>query len=297
MATCFARLSRLSRKIERKGTAMNESRSAFVRTDTILDKILARKVEEVREGLALYPLANVRESAEIASPALDFTGALRGLTVALIAEVKHASPSKGILIDPFDPVELAATYEANGAAAISVLTDEDFFRGHITHLADIVDNADVPVLRKDFTIDAYQVYQGRGAGADAMLLIVAALEDTKLADLHALIKSLGMAALVEVHNEAELERALKVGATLIGVNNRDLKTFQEDIGTTERVAKLIPAGVTLVAESAIRSAADVRRMGQSGAHAVLVGEALVKSDNIATQVRELSSQPREVGYG
>src|SRR5690606_18372927 len=145
---------------------------------------------------------------------------------------------------------------------------------------------------KDFIIDEYQVYKGRAAGADTMLLIVMALTDSQLATLHKLIQELGMAALVEVHNEAELERALKVGATLIGVNNRDLKTFHEDLETTARVAKRIPSDVTLVAESAIRSADDVRRMGELGAHAVLVGEGLVKADNIASKVREFSSQPR-----
>jgi indole-3-glycerol phosphate synthase len=231
--------------------------------------------------------------AHTASPSRDFVGALtKGKHVALIAEVKHASPSKGILIDPFDPVGLGMTYAQNGAEAISVLTDEPFFMGQLGHLRDVRDAVPVPVLRKDFIIDKYQVYEARVAGADAVLLIVMALEDSQLAELHSLICELGMAALVEVHNEAELERALKIDATLIGVNNRNLKTFHEDLETTARVAKLVPVGVTLVAESAIRSADDVRRMGELGAHAVLVGEGLVKADNIALKVREFSSQPR-----
>ncbi|MCI0351337.1 MAG: indole-3-glycerol phosphate synthase TrpC [Acidobacteriales bacterium] len=235
----------------------------------------------------------LKHDAQTALPPRDFIGALRKTDcVALIAEVKHASPSKGVLIEPFDPVGLGMTFAQNGAAAISVLTDEPFFMGHLNHLLEVRDAVTVPVLRKDFIIDEYQVYEGRAHGADAMLLIVAALEDGQLAELHRLIQELGMAALVEVHHEAELERALKMGAALIGVNNRDLKTFHEDLETTARLAKLVPPEVTLVAESAIRSTDDARRMGELGAHAVLVGEGLVKADNIALKVREFSSQTR-----
>jgi indole-3-glycerol phosphate synthase len=197
-----------------------------------------------------------------------------------------------VLIENFDPVALGKTYAGNGAAAISVLTDERFFMGSLDHLTQVREAVSIPVLRKDFIIDCYQVYEARAAGADAALLIVAALEDSQLADLHALIRELGMAALVEVHNESELERVLKIDATLIGVNNRDLKTFHEDLGTTERIARLVPDTVTLVAESAIRSSADVRKMGELGAHAVLVGEGLVKAGSIAEQVQTFSSQPR-----
>jgi indole-3-glycerol phosphate synthase len=261
--------------------------TAFVKTDTILDKILAQKLNEIGDNLA-----EVARRAREAPPARDFAGALQRKTVALIAEVKHASPSKGVLIEDFDPVVLGSVYAQNGAAAISVLTDQQFFMGSLNDLTSVRVAVNVPVLRKDFTIDPYQVYEGRAAGADAMLLIVAALEDAQLADLHALILELSMSALVEVHNEAELERALKIGVTLIGVNNRDLKTFHEDLGTTGRVAALVPQGVTLVAESAIRSVEDVRKMGELGANAVLVGEGLVKAGNIAEQVRLFSSQPR-----
>lgn len=262
----------------------------FVKTDTILDKILAQKQVEIAEAQA--DLAGVARRAREADPARDFAGALKGEHVALIAEVKRASPSKGILIEDFDPVALGTTYAANGAAAISVLTDERFFMGGLDHLVQVRAAVSVPVLRKDFIIDCYQVYEARAAGADAALLIVAALEDAQLADLHALILELGMAALVEVHNEAEVERALKVRSKLIGVNNRNLKTFHEDVSTTERLASAVPPDVTLVAESAIRSPADVRKMGELGAHAVLVGEGLVKAGNIAEQVQAFSSQPR-----
>lgn len=263
----------------------------FVKTDTVLDKILTRTAQDVATRRRTF--TDAEAAALAAPPPRDFLAALHKSAVALIAEVKHASPSKGVLIENFDPVTLGTTYAENGAAAISVLTDEPFFQGHLDHMKAVRNAVNVPVLRKDFTIDRYQIYEGRAAGADAMLLIVAALDDLQLIDYHAEIKRLGMAALVEVHNEAEMERALTLGATLIGVNNRDLKTFHEDLATTERLAKLLPPDVTLVAESAIRSADDVRRMGACGARAVLVGEGLVKAGNIARQVREFSSQTRE----
>jgi indole-3-glycerol phosphate synthase len=271
---------------------------SFVKTDTFLDKILSRKLLDLpeRDDYSAM-LATARHEAEAALPPRDFAGALhKPDKVALIAEVKKASPSKGVLIEDFDPVQLGGTYADNGAACISVLTDEPFFQGHIRYLRDVREAVSVPVLCKDFILDSYQVYEARANNADAVLLIVMALEDAQLADLHAQITGLGMAALVEVHNEAEMERALRCGATLIGVNNRDLRTFQEDLNVAARVSKLAPPDVTLVAESAIRSAEDVRRMGEYGAHAVLVGEGLVKADNIAEQVRTFSSQRREVKH-
>jgi indole-3-glycerol phosphate synthase len=263
----------------------------FVKTDTLLDKILAHKVEENAECLRKKPLSTLIESAKAADVPRNFVAALHRDTVALIAEVKKASPSKGVLVENFDPVVIGSTYAQNGAAAISVLADEKFFQGNVRYLTAVRLAVDVPLLFKEFVIDPYQVYEGRAAGADAALLIVMALEDPQLVDLHSLILELGMAALVEVHNEVELERALKLGAKLIGINNRDLKTFHEDLNTTERLARLVPADVTLVAESAIRSADDVRRMGQYGARAVLVGESLVKSGDMAQAVRLFSSQP------
>jgi indole-3-glycerol phosphate synthase len=264
--------------------------NTFVKTDTILDKILAQKVEEVRQSAA--QIAQVKADAYAAPPVRDFVAALHKPTVALIAEVKKASPSKGILIENFDPVAIGKTYAENGASAISVLTDQRFFQGHLDYMRAVRAAVNVPVLRKDFVIDPHQVYEARAAGADAVLLIVMALEDSQLTDLQALIRELGMAALVEVHNEAEMKRALKIGGTLIGINNRDLKTFHEDLNVTAQLAKHAPSDVTLVAESAIRNTDDVRRMGGYGAHAVLVGESLVKSDNMTSRVREFSSQPR-----
>lgn len=264
----------------------------FVKTDTILDKILAHKAEEVAACHTHTPLAEVRAKAETNPPPLDFVAALHRDTVALIAEVKKASPSKGVLIENFDPAAIATTYADNGAAAISVLADEKFFQGNMRYLDVVRQVVDVPILCKEFIIEPYQVYEARAHYADAVLLIAMALEDVQLADLHALITEQGMAALIEVHNEAELERALKLNANLIGINNRDLRTFQEDLSITSRLAKLVPPDVTLVAESAIRSADDVRRMGEYGARAVLVGESLVKAGNMAALVREFSSQPR-----
>jgi indole-3-glycerol phosphate synthase len=267
--------------------------SHYIQTGTVLDKILAHKVEEIAAARAQVPRNTVERAARDAPPPRDFLAALRRDTVALIAEVKKASPSKGVLIEDFDPVALGMTYAANGAAAISVLTDERFFQGHLDHLRAVRAAVSVPVLRKEFVIDPYQVYEGRAAGADATLLITAALDDSSLADLHALALELGMAALVEVHNEAELERALKIAPWLVGINNRDLKTFHENLETTAHLAPLVPPGVMLVAESAIRSAADVQRMGRYGARAVLVGESLVKAGNIPDMVRGFSTQPYE----
>jgi len=263
----------------------------FVKTDTILDQILAEKQKLMQlvfatPGAALY----VRMTAEQSPRPRDFKAALQKSTVALIAEVKKASPSKGILVKDFNPLRIARTYEENGASAISVLTDEKFFQGSLDDLGAVRASVRLPVLRKDFIIDAHQIYEARAAGADAALLIVMALEDAQLRDLHSLITELDMAALVEVHNEVELERALAIGATLIGVNNRDLRTFHEDLSTTARVAALVPDEVTLVAESAIRSVEDVRLMGTNGARAVLVGEGLVKAKDMASEVRLYSSQ-------
>ncbi len=267
--------------------------SAFVATDTVLDKILARKLEELGERRArLSPQAMRRRAENAPFAPRDLVAALRGDNLSLIAEVKRASPSKGTLTLDFAPVMIAATYAYNGASAISVLTDEDFFRGSLNYLTAVRVAVELPILRKDFIIDPYQIYQGRAAGADAVLLIVAALSDMQLAELHALSGELGMNALVEVHNEWEMERALRLGAKLIGINNRDLKTFNVDLGTTARLARMVSGDALLVAESGIFSGTDVREMGRLGAQAVLVGESLMKAADPVALVRELSNQPR-----
>lgn len=267
----------------------------YVATDTILDEILAHKVTELAAARRLVPMAMVAQAARIATAPLDVLEALNKETVALIAEVKHASPSRGVLIEPFEPLALAKTYAANGASMISVLTDTRYFKGHIDHLRAIRrarNTVPVPLLRKEFIIDTYQVYEARAAGADALLLIVAALEDDQMRDLFDLTHELGMTALVEVHNEAEMERALQLGARLIGVNNRDLKTFHVDLETVGRLAKMVPDDVLLVAESGLKTPLDVHKMGQLGAHAVLIGEGLVTASDIAGTVRAFSSQVR-----
>ncbi|MBK9940785.1 MAG: indole-3-glycerol phosphate synthase TrpC [Kouleothrix sp.] len=266
---------------------------------TFLNRILAHKRSEVARQSAALPLAQLATMAAAAPAPRPLDAALRRPgCVALIAEVKQASPSKGLLIENFDPLALARTYAANGAAAISVLTDEHFFQGSLKFLqgirADLEQRAPVPLLRKDFILDPYQVYQARAYGADALLLIVAALADAPLRELLALTHALGMQALVEVHAEAELERALAAGARIIGVNNRDLHSFATTLDTTRRVAARLPAHdrPLLVSESAITSAADVAQVCAWGVDAVLVGEALVKSPDIGAHVRELAGVPR-----
>ncbi len=266
---------------------------AFVATNTVLDRILQRKVEELAEARAQTSDREMMRRAERSGHATrDMMAALQSDRVSLIAEIKRASPSKGELTRDFAPVMIAATYACNGAAAISILTDQDFFRGNLAYLTAARQAVAVPVLRKDFVIDPYQVYEGRAAGADAILLIVAALSDPQLADLYALTNELGMKALVEAHNEEEMARALRLGAQLIGINNRDLKTFNVDLGTTARLASMVDDDVVLVAESGIFSAADAREMGRLGARAILVGEALMKAPDPVPLIRELSRQPR-----
>lgn len=263
----------------------------YVKTDTYLDRILAHKQDELQRASPVLR-AQIMEAAQVAPPPRNILEALQRETVALIAEVKKASPSKGVLIEDFDPVDIGVTYAANGAAAISVLTDERFFQGSLRYMQMVREAVAVPVLRKDFIIDPFQVDEARASGADAVLLIVAALEDNQLADLYAQTLAWGMQALVEVHNEVEMERALALGAPLIGVNNRNLKTFEVDLNTTARLASMMPGDVTLVAESGIRGVDDVLRMGALGARAVLVGEALVKSGDMAATVRAFSQQKR-----
>jgi indole-3-glycerol phosphate synthase len=214
---------------------------------------------------------------------------LQGAGIGLIAEVKKASPSRGLLRADFDPVALARNYRDAGASAISVLTDERHFQGSLDHLRAIREALPErpPLLRKDFLVDEYQAYEARAHGADAILLIVAILEDSALKDLIAIAGSLGMGALVEVHDEHDLKRAAAARANIIGVNNRDLRTFDVDLATTERLAPLAPPGSTLVAESGILTRDDVRRLEKCGAHAVLIGEALVTAADPAAKISEL----------
>jgi indole-3-glycerol phosphate synthase len=259
---------------------------------TVLDEILAHKRQEVALSLQARPLAQVQAAAFRNGLPLDFQAALRrpaGARPRLIAEVKRASPSRGLLVKDFDPLRLARTYQQNGAAAISVLTDVRFFQGSLDHLAQVAAlQPRLPVLRKDFILEPYQVYEARAAGADALLLIAAALELARLVELQRLARELGMAALIEVHNLPELQTALACGASLVGINNRDLHTFVTSLETTRALRPHVPQGVTLVAESGIHTAQDVDFLAEIGVDAILVGEALVTAPDVGAKVRTLA---------
>lgn len=257
----------------------------------ILDEIFAYKREEVALRQQAAPLAQVREAAEQAAPPLDFVAALRAAPhrPALIAEVKCASPSRGVMVQDFDPLKLAVTYQQNGASAISVLTDERYFRGHLDYLRDIaLLPSRPPLLRKDFICDPYQVYEARAAGADCILLIAAYLEAHALRDLHELARSMGLDALVEVHSREELEAALLCEPRLVGINNRDLRDFSVRLETTLTLLPFVPEGVTLVSESGIHTREDALRLAAGGVDAILVGEALVSAEDVAAKVRSMA---------
>ena len=259
---------------------------------TILDKIVAqKKIEVAKLPLRLLAAGDLNDAMLERNESRDFIAALknpkRGV-VALIAEVKKASPSAGIICHDFDPVRIAKEYEAAGASCLSVLTDENFFQGSLDYLKQIREVVKLPLLRKDFIIDERQILEAIEWGADAILLIVSILSDEQLAKFHALATEAGLAALVEIHDEAELVRALKINPELIGVNNRDLKTFKVDLATSENLAGKIDLEKTLlVGESGIHSRADVQRLERCSAKAILVGESLVKDGTIPQKISEL----------
>ncbi|MFJ8893873.1 indole-3-glycerol phosphate synthase TrpC [Leifsonia sp. NPDC102414] len=249
----------------------------------MLDDLVAGAREDAERRRAERPLAVVEAAAADRAPALDALSHLAPAErVKIIAEVKRASPSRGSLAEIADPAALAVSYETGGASAISVLTEERRFRGSLADLEAVRDAVSLPVLRKEFVSDPYQVFEARAAGADLVLLIVAALDQRKLVQLHELITSLGMTSLVEAHTADELSRALDTGAGLVGVNARNLSTFELDRDLFGRLADSIPSGVIRVAESAVKSADDVAHYRAAGADVVLVGEALVTSDPVAT---------------
>jgi indole-3-glycerol phosphate synthase len=259
------------------------------------DDLLSRLVLEARQDLQRrrHLMDSERfEQAVAAYTPRDFAGALRGSNLAVIAEMKQRTPSMGVLSQDYRPADIAHAYADGGAAAISVLTHMAGFGGRIEHLRAVRAATDLPILRKDFITDPYEVAEARACGADAVLLIVAALQPDQLRNLIALTRSRGIAALVEVHDERETAAALEAGASLIGVNHRDLRTFEVDLGLTARLRKLIATEVVVVAESGIRSAEDARRVRDAGADAVLVGELLMRSTDPAAQIRELVT-PRE----
>jgi indole-3-glycerol phosphate synthase len=255
---------------------------------TILDKIVATKRQEIDQARAQRPLAEIRAALKDAPPVRSFFEALaKPGPIRLIAEVKKASPSKGIIRADFQPVEIAKIYEANGASCLSVLTDEHYFQGSLDYLRAIRQQVALPVLRKDFILDSYQLVEARAAGADAVLLIAECLDDCHLRSLHNEALELGMTPLVEFYEPANLPRVLEAGATLIGVNNRDLRSFQVDLEHTIRMREQIPSECLLVAESGIHSRQDVERLEAAQIDAMLVGERLMASPDIGLAVRQL----------
>jgi indole-3-glycerol phosphate synthase len=261
----------------------------LIMSTTILDKIVAAKKDEVARMKREVSLFALKKRIAMSQPIHDFAASLRGDSIRLIAEVKKASPSRGLLCPDFDPVGLAQTYAASGAAAISVLTEVEHFQGSLEHLEAVRQAVDIPLLRKDFIFDEYQVYESAAFGADALLLITAILGQKQLEELLALSRKLGLDCLVEVHNEAELTTALLAGAKVIGINNRDLATFEVNTDTTRRLRLLIPPEVIVVSESGIKTAKDMKKMKECKVDAVLVGEALVTAGDIPSRIQELLS--------
>jgi len=257
--------------------------------------LLARLVIEARQDLqrrrALIASDLFERTVALYTPK-DFAGALRGPGLAVIAEMKQRTPTMGVLVEDYRPADLAHAYTDGGAAAISVLTHMAGFGGRPEHVLAARAATNLPILRKDFVTDPYEIAEARAAGADAVLLIVAALDGMGLRELLAAAKSRGMAALVEVHDERETNIALESGAELIGVNHRDLRTFEIDLGLTERLRKLIPASVVVVAESGIKDAEDARRVYEAGANAILVGEALMRAEKPELRIKELTAWSR-----
>ena len=255
-----------------------------------LTEICATKREEVAARKALASIEDLDRRAASASPPRGFRAALERKTrdgFGLIAEIKKASPSKGLIRPDFRPAEHAVAYEQGGAACLSVLTDAPYFQGHEDYLMDARAACDLPVLRKDFTVDPWQVAEARAIGADAILIIVAALDDAEMAEIEAAALEREMDVLVEVHDEAEMERAARLRSRLLGVNNRDLRTFRTDLATTERLAPLAPEGALLVGESGINTHADCLRLAQAGVRCVLVGESLMRQDDVELATRRL----------
>jgi indole-3-glycerol phosphate synthase len=263
-------------------------------TDTpdILKKIVAHKQEEVARARAAASISELKARiGDLEDVPRGFERHLREAAAsdwtAIIAEVKKGSPSRGLIRQDFDPLEIAEIYQNNGATCLSVLTDEQFFMGHLRFLALIRETVSLPLLRKDFICDPYQIFEARAAGADAILLIAAMLDLNQLSEFHAIAGEIHLDVLLEVHDEAEMETALQTDCTLIGVNNRNLRTFEIDIATTGRLASMMPAGRLLVAESGINSRADIQRLQADGAKAFLIGESLMREADIGAKLQEM----------
>ena len=260
----------------------------------ILWKIVDRNRPMLEERKRLIAPSDLARRAEQAPAARPYREALTRPELSVIAEIKRASPTKGLLRPDLDVSSLARSFEANGAQCLSVITEEYFFLGSLDHLREARQAVKLPLLRKDFLFDPYQVYQARSAGADAVLLIVALLELSLLRDMIALAQALGMASQVEVHDEHEVERALRAGAGIIGINNRDLRSFTVDLGTTERLMPRVPPGIVVVSESGMRSGADVRRLLAAGVHAVHIGETFMVAPDPGQALRQLIDETARV---
>lgn len=260
-------------------------------TPDILKKIIARKKQEIKQRIKLQPLSDVIEAAKTASPVRGFVASMRDKIeagdAAVIAEIKKASPSKGIIRENFDPEQIAKSYETGGASCLSILTDIDFFQGSDAYLQKARAACQLPVIRKDFIIDPYQVYEARAMGADCILLIVSVLDNRQLNQLYSLATALGMDVLIEVHDEEELHRSLPLGADLVGINNRNLRTFETSLHTTIDLLHQIPDGRIVVTESGIHDIEDVTLMRQNEVNAFLVGEAFMRADEPGAELSRL----------
>ena len=253
----------------------------------ILERIVKAKRKEVAALKERIPLTQLKDARGNLHPVRDFRGAINNAPCSIIAEVKRSSPSKGRIREEFDPAQIATIYRDNGAHAVSVLTDEAFFEGKAQYLTGITKSIDLPLLRKDFVIDAYQIYETRFLGGDALLLIASLLEQGQLQEYIDLSTTLGLAPLVEVHTTEDLDKALAAGAEIIGINNRDLKTFSTDIKTTLELAPLIPSDRIVVTESGINTREDIEQLMEAGIHCFLIGEALMRAEDIGGKLREL----------
>lgn len=254
----------------------------------ILDDIVEKRREQLEREKEKFPLEDMKEMAlNSRRVSLDFKAALKADGISIISEVKKASPSRGIISEDFRPTEQAKAYEEAGADAISCLTEEHFFKGADKYLADIRASVNLPILRKDFIFDEYQIYEAKVLGADAVLLIAAILSEEELIKLSRLAASLGLFCLTEVHNEEELQKVVRCKCDIIGINNRDLKTFHVDLNTTKRLAKLVPYDAVLVSESGMKNGNDIKEVKEYGADAVLIGETLMRSGDIKNTINEL----------
>ncbi|KDR95856.1 indole-3-glycerol phosphate synthase [Peptoclostridium litorale DSM 5388] len=256
----------------------------------ILQKIVDRKKQRVQEEKSKKPLEELLLKIESMGPCRDFKMAIERGGISLIAEVKKASPSRGVMKEDFDPEQIAREYEKAGVDAVSVITEEDFFLGKPKYLKTVRDIVSVPVLRKDFIIDPYQIYQSRAMGADAILLIASILTKDQLAEFYEIAKGIGIHCLVETHTIEEVEKAISAGAQIIGINNRDLSTFKTDISKTAELIKHIPKDKIVVSESGIMSGEDSKSVHDMGADAVLVGQSIMESGSIADKVKELKGE-------